>query len=87
MLHSVQSVPLKRSLRLRIACEIASGMDFLHSKQIIHRDLKTANILITESYHAKVTDFGVAHVVQNAGLEGLLSYAGTPGFMAPYAVT
>lgn len=67
---------------MRIAREIASGMDFLHSKQIIHRDLKTANILITDDYHAKVTDFGVAHVMEHS-TSGPRSYEGTPGFIAP----
>ena len=48
----------------RRALDIAYGMTYLHSRKppLLHRDLKSANILIDGSYRAKITDFGLARV-------------------------
>lgn len=51
--------PLSPSLILKVAKDIAGGMRYLHEQAVIHRDLKTQNILITEEYGAKVADFGI----------------------------
>ena len=51
--------PLSPSLILKIAKDIAGGMRYLHEQAVIHRDLKTQNILITEDCGAKVADFGI----------------------------
>lgn len=53
------------SQRLEIAIDIAHGLTYLHlyaEKQIIHRDVKSSNILLTESMRAKVADFGFARL-------------------------
>lgn len=52
--------PLDLPFALRLAREIAAGLDAAHREGIIHRDLKTENVLVTRSGHAKISDFGIA---------------------------
>ncbi|CAJ0948735.1 unnamed protein product [Ranitomeya imitator] len=65
------------------AAEIASGLQFLHKKGFIHRDLKPDNILIADSGHLKIADFGLA--VNR--MDGVSGRAGTAGYMAPEVIT
>jgi len=68
---------------LQILREIASGLDFAHSKGIIHRDIKPANILISSAGHAKVSDFGVAKILESASMTITGMAIGTPAYMSP----
>jgi serine/threonine protein kinase len=61
--------------------EAAEGLDFLHSRHIVHRDVKPDNILILNG-HAKVADFGLAWH-QEKLLAPMKTFAGTPAYMAP----
>jgi len=45
-----------------VAIDIVSGVNYLHSRNIIHSDLKSPNILLDEKYRAKITDFGVSKI-------------------------
>lgn len=49
-------------VRWGIALDIAKGLFYLHSQSIIHRDLKSLNILLDSKYHAKISDFGLATI-------------------------
>jgi eukaryotic-like serine/threonine-protein kinase len=67
---------------VHVASEVAEGLDYAHSKGVVHRDVKPANILITEDRQVKLTDFGIARLdTSNLTLEGQL--LGTPNYMAP----
>ncbi|PHU24906.1 putative serine/threonine-protein kinase Cx32, chloroplastic [Capsicum chinense] len=78
--------PLSWELRLKIAIGAARGLAFLHSseKQIIYRDFKASNILLDGSYHAKLSDFGLAKVGPSAGNSHVTTRVmGTYGYAAP----
>jgi serine/threonine protein kinase len=63
------------------AIDVARGMRFLHSRQIIHRDLKSLNVLLDSEGHARICDFGAARkLVKNAVMS---QNVGTPHWMAP----
>ncbi|XP_075040879.1 protein kinase C delta type-like [Mixophyes fleayi] len=64
------------------AAEITCGVQYLHSKGIIHRDLKPDNILVAESGHLKIADFGLS-IVNMFGERTATECVGTPGFIAP----
>ena len=59
---------LKLSLVLKIGTEVCRGMDYLHRRKIVHRDLKAANLLMDETGTVKIADFGVARVMNTTGV-------------------
>ncbi len=58
--------PLPWKWSINVAMQIASALDMAHKNNIIHRDIKPHNIIITEDGIAKVTDFGIAKAVSNS---------------------
>ncbi len=63
--------------------ELARAMDYAHRQQIIHRDLKPGNVLLTADGAPKITDFGLAKRLQQAGQTVTGTVLGTPSYMAP----
>ncbi|KAI3889279.1 hypothetical protein MKX03_003956 [Papaver bracteatum] len=74
-------------IRHKIALGVAQGIAYLHHDllpPIIHRDIKSTNILLNADYQPKVADFGVAKVLQTKGMDSTTTcVAGTYGYMAP----
>jgi serine/threonine-protein kinase len=62
---------------------LARAVDAAHQKGIIHRDLKPANVLVTRDWTLKVTDFGLAKKLDEAGKTSTGVIMGTPSYMAP----
>lgn len=81
--------PLPPDLAVKLLKQVASCMDYVHSKGIIHRDLKSANIVLEEKdrdYRAVVVDFGVAKLTEeNEGsyLTGAGQIVGSPFYTSP----
>ena len=69
--------------RVGVIYEICSAMKYLHENNVIHRDLKMANILINIEKHVKICDFGISKVINLTTLTSLTHNVGTIAFMAP----
>lgn len=70
---------------LSMCHDMARGLNWLHHKCMIHRDLKTANLLIDQHDRIKLADFGLSHVKKSTDMNKVGTYgaAGTPCYMAP----
>ena len=84
-----KTAPLPRVVLFRMAAQIAAGLDFLHQKSYIYRDLKADNVLLwsmraNNLVNCKVADLGL---VIEAAPSGAKSHCGTAGFMAPEVVS
>lgn len=88
----VRGVPLEKMLAagpmrdkarvFAILREVADALDYAHAAGVIHRDVKPANILVSDNGRAKITDFGIAKIgSQHMTQTGMV--LGTPSYMAP----
>lgn len=69
---------------LQYALQICKGLNWLHHKGVIHRDLKTANVIMDRNNVCKIADFGLAHSKKgDPSRTGFYGMAGTPCYMAP----
>ncbi|CAN8325648.1 unnamed protein product [Cochlearia groenlandica] len=83
ILHS-SNQPLDKKRRLKMALDVARGMNYLHRRNppIVHRDLKSSNLLVDRNWNVKVGDFGLSKW-KNATFLSTRSGKGTPQWMAP----
>lgn len=68
---------------VNIAIQIASALEMAHKNNIIHRDIKPHNIMITEDGVAKVTDFGIAKAVSNSTITAFGTTLGSVHYFSP----
>ncbi|KAI4326701.1 hypothetical protein MLD38_031988 [Melastoma candidum] len=67
---------------VQIALDLARGLSYLHSQKIVHRDVKTENMLLDKNRTLKIADFGVARV-EASNPNDMTGETGTLGYMAP----
>eukprot|EP01119_Soliformovum_irregulare_P006174 TRINITY_DN1796_c0_g2_i1.p1 TRINITY_DN1796_c0_g2~~TRINITY_DN1796_c0_g2_i1.p1 ORF type:complete len:1144 (-),score=335.54 TRINITY_DN1796_c0_g2_i1:51-3482(-) len=85
LLSNTENVDWK--LKIRLAIDAARGMQYLHSCQppIIHRDLKSSNLLIDKRWRCKIADFGISRIKPTTTQS--MTLVGTPAYMAPEVIS
>eukprot|EP01099_Mayorella_cantabrigiensis_P003680 TRINITY_DN2780_c0_g1_i1.p1 TRINITY_DN2780_c0_g1~~TRINITY_DN2780_c0_g1_i1.p1 ORF type:complete len:384 (+),score=96.91 TRINITY_DN2780_c0_g1_i1:47-1153(+) len=80
--------PLSWKIRIKVAKETAMAMAYLHSRSIIHRDLKCKNLLVDDPFKVKVCDFGLARALSPSedGAVKHMTLCGTDDWMAPEVI-
>ena len=81
--------PMDVSTAVQLASQVADGLAFAHSRDIVHRDVKPSNILVAENEEepiAKITDFGIARVPISAVKTMTGTILGSPRYMSPEQV-
>ena len=82
LMASVGSLPVERAVP--IAVDIAQALDAAHDQDIVHRNIKPSNIMLTKRGTAKLADFGVAQVgAESERTDVAVSHPGTPPYMSP----
>lgn len=75
-----ERIEIRWKLRVKMSLDVARAMNYMHSKNIIHRDLKSKNLLVDENVRVKVCDFGLA---RNPDATRPMSMCGTDAWIAP----
>ena len=83
---SLRRLQLDPTQKTKIIFDMATGLEFLHSKQFIHRDVKPANVLLDGNFRAKIGDLGSSRQVDEVNLQATQTQAGTPIYWAPEAL-
>ncbi|XP_065914561.1 uncharacterized protein [Dysidea avara] len=83
--YKTDKIPLH--FKLSILVDISQGLEFLHGQDIIHRDLSSNNVLLTKHFVAKISDLGMAKVIEHNKLKTQTQTPGTLHFMPPEAVS
>ncbi len=68
---------------VRIILSVGSALKYAHSRNMVHRDVKPANVMITSEGHVILTDFGIAKIVSATKLTASGAMVGTPAYMSP----
>ena len=81
--NKIAGAPLPLDEVLDYVSQVASGLASAHEAGIIHRDIKPANIIVTDRGEVKIVDFGLAKVIEQAGLTKTGTMVGTVAYMSP----
>lgn len=74
--------PLPLAQRVRLIADLCDGLAWAHKSRIIHRDVKPANVMVTQDGTLKIIDFGIARLV-DSGMTQTRGIVGTPHYMSP----
>jgi serine/threonine protein kinase/cephalosporin-C deacetylase-like acetyl esterase len=71
----------------RVITETADALDYAHQNGVIHRDIKPSNLILSNGGRLMITDFGIAHVIDDNALTLTGSFLGTPLYMSPEQIS
>jgi serine/threonine protein kinase len=71
----------------RLIADVASGLEYSHQMQVIHRDVKPSNLLLSKDGRILISDFGLARLSEEPGLTRTGDVLGTPFYMAPEQIS
>lgn len=81
--HLIEAGPLAISKSIDIAIQVARGLEEAHRLGIVHRDIKSGNIMVAPDGHASILDFGLALLPGAARITATGLTSGTPAYMSP----
>jgi len=81
--HHIERGPFKLQDAINVAIQVAYGLKVAHAKDIVHRDIKSSNIILDSEMHAKILDFGLAKTSMSTKLTKMGSTIGTVAYMSP----
>jgi serine/threonine protein kinase/Tfp pilus assembly protein PilF len=81
--EKINNEKIETDIVIKIATQIAEGMSAAHKKGIVHRDIKSSNIMLTRDPIAKIMDFGLAKIRGGTELTKVGSTVGTIAYMSP----
>ncbi len=81
--EKISAGPLRVNEALNIAIQFAEGLQAAHEKGVVHRDIKSSNIMITNKGQVKIMDFGLAKIYGNPQLTKIGTTLGTTAYMSP----
>ncbi len=85
--RTVKDIAMERPLpiekALDIAVQTAQGLQAAHRKEVVHRDIKSANLMVTPEGQVKIMDFGLAQLAEASKLTKTATMLGTPVYMSP----
>ena len=81
--QKVKQRPLKLDEALDIAIQAGQGLQVAHEKGIVHRDIKSANLMVNVHGQVKIMDFGLAQLAERSKLTKTAAILGTPAYMSP----
>ena len=79
----IKERPLKFDEALNIAIQAAEGLRAAHQKGVVHRDVKSSNLMLTSTDQVKIMDFGLAQLTGGTKLTKTDTILGTPAYMSP----
>ncbi|XP_020597230.1 mitogen-activated protein kinase kinase 9-like [Phalaenopsis equestris] len=82
LLHARGRRPFTEAAIAAISRQVLLGLSYLHSHQIVHRDIKPGNLLVNAAGEIKIADFGVSKIIHQS-FDTCVSYVGTSAYMSP----